>query len=116
MPKAHIIDSWAGIRTGLWKDRGTGKMVVVNDQQCDRILVNNKYDQGESKPPESMGGRLLARIPVLEFTSMLDSDGMNMQTWGAMTWPERRKWLAKKLNDPDYKYLKTTTKPIFARR
>lgn len=116
MPKAHVFDSWLGIRTGWWKDRATGKNVIVNDQQCNRILENNKFDQGESKAPEGMGGRLLARIPVLIFHNWLQADGMTTQTWGAMTKSERRRYLARKLNDPDYSYLKTTTKRIFARQ
>ena len=115
MPKAHVMDSWAGIRTGWWKDPATGKNIVVNDQNCARILEHNKFDQSEGPLQSEKTGRLLARIPVVEFTRMLESDGMTMKTWGSLTWPEKRKWLAKKLNDPDFRYLKTTTKRIFAR-
>ena len=116
MPKAHVMGSWVGVRTGWWKDRATGTNVIVNDQQCDRILANNKFDQGESRMPEGLGGRLLARIPVLIFHGWLQDDGITTQTWGAMTKQDRRKYLARKLNDPDYAYLKTTTRRLFARR
>ncbi|MGI9490500.1 MAG: hypothetical protein ACR2RF_32325 [Geminicoccaceae bacterium] len=115
MPRAKVYDEWAGIRSGWWKDPSTGKNVVVSKQDCGDILDFNKAQQSEGAHEVPGLGKKLASIPVVIFHKWLDDAGITQQQYAVMSPLERKKWLAKHLNDPQWAYLKTTTKRIFAR-
>ena len=115
MPKAKLVDEWAGIRTGWWKDPITGKNVIVNKQDCTDILEHNKAQQIEGAHEVEGFGRKLASIPVVVFHNWLTEAGITQRDYAVMSRLEKRRWLAKRLNDPQWAHLKTTTKRIFAR-
>ena len=109
MPRATIIDEWQGIKTGWWKDRATGKNVVVNKQDCSDILRLTAHSRNHERVHNALGDPLVASIPVVEYYRGLAEHGIDARTWFHMPRSEKRKWERRMLGG-DWSKFKATDK------
>ena len=102
-----ILDQWGSVITDFKKQ--DGRILIENRQDCGTVVDMNKHAQGERLPDTPGLGKLVARIPVVLYYQWLEEDGITVQKWAEMGKGEKMAFIKRKLNDPDYAYLKTKT-------
>lgn len=79
-----------------------GRIIVRSRQECDDVLWLNKEQRNSGEGRDTRGlGTMVARIPNAIVAKWLTEDGIDI--WGGECQAE----LARKLNDPDWAYLRT---------
>ena len=97
----------------LFVDEGEKRLTFVNVQDVEPILDQNKDDRSEETNPD--WGRRFARIPNTVALGWFYDEHrrgnvtlrMYSEEWDRLVW--------KKLNDPDWAYLRTDKKPTIIR-
>ena len=81
-----------------------GTLVVKRSQDCEAIIERNKALQ--NAPQKSDWGRHLASIPCVILEQWLNEEWRrgSLVRWGS---PEFDELVRRKLNDPDWKWLRT---------
>ena len=92
----------SGTHTRLTLDRGEKLIVAETVQDVEPILERNK--QLQSEPQKSDWGRHIGTIPNVILVKWLYEEGANV--W-RMSSHEFGTFLRRKLNDPDWRYLRT---------
>lgn len=99
--RSHLFTSAAGV-AHEWEDDGQGGGLIHSSQDIAPVLEFAKAAQNHNDG--FTGSRELKRVaiipPVLQLKWLIE-DGVDI--WK----PENSEWLMKKLNDPDYAYLRT---------
>lgn len=93
----------------LFIDEGEKKLTFVNVQDVEPILDQNKDDRSESQ--NSDWGRRIARIPNAVLLQWYYDEVERGNLTLRMYSDEFDGIIAKKLNDPDWAYLRTDKKP-----
>lgn len=78
-----------------------GRIIVRSRQECDDVLWLNKEHRNSGDAPSKDGWHHKARIPNSIVAKWLLEDGIDI--WGG----EHQAEVARKLNDPDWAYLRT---------
>jgi hypothetical protein len=91
-----------GRRTDVKFD-SDGKMIIRSLQNVDPIIDHNKEMMNHGDIASTIGGlaRRYAQIPLNIVYQWLVEDGLDVFD------PDHQERLARKLNDPDYRYLRT---------
>ena len=99
--RIHLLTTEQGIRHE-WEDHEDGTYTVHSSQDVETLLDLNKamanHNDGYS-PSKDI--RRAARVPLIIWLKWLNEEG-----WDAWA-PENEKKLFRKLNDPDWKWLRT---------
>ena len=107
----RLLDKVDGVETWFDRDPFTGKITLHNRQNCDAHLAFNA--EGRSTPHIHRDlGRHVARVPMVIVAQWVDEAGLTMREFNSWTAQERRRFLALRLNDPDWKNLKSTDRQI----
>jgi hypothetical protein len=93
------------MRTDLILDRAENQIVAYTEQDCDPILEHNKLLR--SMPQTSDWGRHIASIPNVILVRWLNEAYAEGNTQLRMFTKEFDELVARKLSDPDWKYLRT---------
>jgi hypothetical protein len=94
------------MRTELLLDRNDRRIIAVTTQDVEPILERNKALQAEPQPPRRRGdwGRHIGTIPNVILVKWMNEEGANVLR---MSSDEFGKFIRKKLNDPDWRHLRT---------
>jgi len=93
------------MRTDLVLDRSDQTVIAYSEQDCDPILDRNQ--QLRSQPQKSDWGREIAEIPNVIIVKWLNEEWMRGNVSLRPFTPEFRELVARKLRDPEWKYLRT---------
>jgi hypothetical protein len=93
------------MRTNLLLDRGERKIVAVSEQDVEPILAHNKLLRGE--PQRGDWGRHVATIPNVILVRWLNEEHARGNTRLRLFGKEFDDLVARKLADPDWKFLRT---------
>ena len=101
-----IIDSEGGVTTTFHYDHSSDKTIIQTSQDVEPILEANKVAQtiNDGYSP-SRDLKRIASIPLVVVQKWMEEDGVNFLSLGKQ---DKAKYLRKKLNDPDYAYLRTS--------
>ena len=101
---ARMLLDQHGSVLSTFEDQGDG-VVIRETQDVTGLLDANKALQNEGRH-RSRDGSLehVASIPPIIVHKWMNEDGVNFL---ALPKKERRAYLARKLNDPDWRYLRT---------
>ena len=109
MPR--LLDVFDGVETWFEKEPGSKRITLHTRQNVDEILRNNAEDR--SVGVRTALGRRVARVPVTIIGKWLDEAGISQaEFWRQWTPKERRRWLARHLNDSDYQKFRTVDEKI----
>ena len=101
----RVYDPVSGMTRTLDYDHARDELMVKTTQDCEAIIDHNKrlatWDDGYT-PSREM--RRVASIPLVIYQQWMSEDGVNLMT---MPKGEKAAYLRKKLNDPDWRYLRT---------
>lgn len=81
------------------------EVTIRTSQNVKPYLEENKRLQTENPYFQSRSAKRIASIPNHVTYKWLQEDGVY---WPRLPKHEKRKYLARKLNDPDYRYLRTS--------
>ena len=100
------LDQHAGVTTTFHYDEDGDKSIIETTQDVEPILEANKAMQadGDGYTP-SRDLKHIASIPLVIVQKWMEEDGVNFLALGK---PEKRAYLRRKLNDPEYLYLRTS--------
>jgi hypothetical protein len=93
--------------TSRFHKNSEGGFTISRTQDVEHILDRNKELQ--NTPQKSDWGRHIASIPLVFIEKWANEEGANLLTMGK---DEAAKFIRRKLKDPDWRWLKTTDKPI----
>jgi len=93
------------MRTSLLLDRGERKIVAVSEQDVEPILARNAELRGE--PQRNDWGRHIATIPNVILIRWLNEEYARGNVSLRMFTREFDELVARKLMDPEWKYLRT---------
>jgi hypothetical protein len=93
------------MRTSLLLDRGERKIVALSEQDVEPILERNHALRGE--PQRSDWGRHVATIPNVILVKWLNEEHARGNTRLRLFGREFDALVARKLADPDWKFLRT---------
>ena len=95
------------MRTELLLDRADKRIIAVTTQDVEPILERNKALQAEPQPARRVGdwGRHIGTIPNVILVKWMNEEGANVLK---MSSDEFGKFIRKKLNDPDWRHLRTS--------
>lgn len=99
-----LLDAHGGVVSTFHHDEMEDKSFVKVSQDCESIVENNKGLQGEDSRLGDWGKRI-ASIPLVIAQKWMQEDGVNFL---ALPKHEKGIYLRKKLNDPEYRYLRTS--------
>lgn len=102
------MEAWfdrGGVQTKIALDRGEGLIVVEQIQDVEPILEGNKLLR--SMPQHSDWGRHVASIPNIILTKWLNEEYAKGNKGLRMFTSEFDELVERKLQDPDWKYLRT---------
>lgn len=100
----RLLDSHGGV-VSVFHQHGDETIIQVS-QDCEPIVENNKALQNEGKGDfQGKWGRRIASIPLVVVDKWMKEDGVN---WLALGRQEKAAYLRRKLNDPQYRYLRTS--------
>jgi hypothetical protein len=101
MSRRHLLTSAAGVRY-TWEDQADGTYLIHGTQDLTDVLDDNKakanHNDGYSKSREM---RRVAHIPFIIRNKWMAEEG-----WDCFD-HENADLLMRKLNDPDWRYLRT---------
>jgi hypothetical protein len=94
------------MQTSLLLDRADKRIIAVTSQDVEPILERNKALQAEPQPARRRGdwGRHIGTIPNVILVKWMNEEGANVLK---MSSDEFGKFIRKKLDDPDWRYLRT---------
>ena len=95
-----ILNHHDGVTT-YYRGHVNGRVVVETVQDCQGIIDQNKRDQTAGKSRGDL--RKIASIPAVIWNKWMIDDGVNLNK---MPREEKNRYLRRKLNDPDWKWLK----------
>jgi hypothetical protein len=93
------------MRTDLILDRNEKQIIAYTEQDCEPILECNKLLR--SMPQKSDWGRHIASIPNVILTKWLNEEYARGNVGLRMFSKEFDELVARKLRDPEWKYLRT---------
>lgn len=106
MADSWLIDKHDGMVSTFEYDEMTDTAIVKQTQDVNPILERNKKLQNEGKHrTKDKALQLAASIPNIVVHQWMIEDGVN---WLALPKHEKHKYLRRKLNDPQYRYLKVS--------
>ena len=91
--------------TRVLLDRGERKIIAVTEQDVEPILARNAALRGERQ--RSNWGRHVACIPNVILVRWLNEEYARGNTRLRLLSPEFDELVARKLNDPDWRFLRT---------
>ena len=102
----RVLDQHAGVVSTFHYDEDGDKTIIETVQDVEPILEANKAMQtdGDGYTP-SRDLKHIASIPLVVVEKWMNDDGVNFLSLGRQ---EKRAYLRKKLNDPEWAYLKTS--------
>jgi len=100
----RLLDRCGGVHKVFHHDDAEDKTHVQTVQDVEPILENNKRLQSESDEKLGDWGRRVASIPLVIANQWMAEDGVN---WLALPKDEKARYLRRKLNDPQYRHLRT---------
>ncbi len=101
-----IMDSDGNIVSEFHYDEMQDLSVVRRIQDCEPIVENNKQLQSlNSGYTADRSMKRIASIPLVVAEKWIVEDGVN---WMALPKHEKMKYLRRKLNDPQWRYLRTS--------
>ena len=96
------------VQTRWHEDESAGQVTVERVQDVEPILDNNKrlLNDGSNGYSKSKDLKRVASIPLVVLEQWMKEDGVNFLAMPHG--PDREKYLRKKLNDPNNKWLRTS--------
>lgn len=93
------------VETRVHHDKLENQFVIERVQDVEDILDLNKHLQGEQ---QKWAGsfRHIGNIPNVILEKWMNEDGVNLLGMPGDAWGQ---YIKRKLNDPDYRWLRTTT-------
>jgi hypothetical protein len=99
--RVPLLTTEAGVRH-TWEDNQDGTYTVHSEQDVEALLDLNKamanHNDGYSPSREWRRAAHIPAILLLKWRQEIGSDPLH---------PANRDWLMKRLNDPDWRYLRT---------
>lgn len=99
--RTHLLTTEGGIRHD-WEDNHDGTYTVHSSQDVETALDLNKamanHNDGYSPSREMRRAAHIPNIVLLQWRQEIGSDPLA---------PENRAWLLRRLDDPDWRYLRT---------
>lgn len=102
----RLLNAENGVSSTFHYDSDGDKSIVETVQDVEPILENNKHLQTLNdgyNADRSM--RRIASIPLVVVQQWMQEDGVN---WLALPKDEKAVYLRRKLNDPQWRYLRTS--------
>lgn len=99
------VDPLSGVRV-VYEEESDGSIAIHHEQDVTRYLERNKaLANDDDRTKAGLKGEMwhYASIPTIVQMKWLKEHGVDIYK------PEHRKKMFKLLNDPDYRYLKTTS-------
>ena len=95
------------VETRWHDDESAGQFTIERVQDVEPILDNNKrlLNDGTNGYSKTKDLKRVASIPLVVIEQWMKKDGVNFLS---LSGPERQKYLRKKLNDPDNRWLRTS--------
>jgi len=95
------------VQTRWHDDESAGQFTIERVQDVEPILDNNKrlLNDGTNGYSKTKDLKRVASIPLVVIEQWMKKDGVNFLS---LSGPERQKYLRKKLNDPDNRWLRTS--------
>ena len=98
-----VLHSDNGVTSTFHYDEMADRSIIQTSQDCEPIIERNKAVQSE-KNDIGDWARHVATIPLVVAQKWMQDDGVNFLAMGKA---DRRKYLRRKLNDPEWRYLRT---------
>ena len=100
-----MTNDW--VQTRWHEDESAGQVTVERVQDVEAILDNNKrsLNDGTNGYSKSKDLKRVASIPLVVIEQWMKEDGVNFLS---LQGTDREKYLRKKLNDPNNKWLRTS--------
>lgn len=106
----RILDQYGNVLKEFHYDDMTRQVTINVVQDCEPAIEANKAAQKQpQRPAWETWLRRIASIPNVITLKWLQEDGVY---WPRLRKHEQRKYLRRKLNDPDYAFLKTTPEKV----
>jgi len=99
-----------GVDVGFHLDSNGHDLTIAHSQDVEAIIEHNKALQ--SMPQRSDWGRHVASIPNVIIMQWLDEEARRGNTSLRMFTPEFDELVARKLKDPEWRYLRTDSSHI----
>ena len=102
----RVIDSGGGVTTTFHYDPDGDKTIIETSQDVEPILEQNRRAQSLNdgySPSREL--KRVASIPLVVVQKWMQDDGVNFLALGKQ---EKRAYLRRKLNDPEWQYLRTS--------
>lgn len=102
----RILDASGNVVSEFHYDETEDRTTIRRVQDCEPIVDHNKRLQSLNdgyNPDRSL--KRIASIPLVVAEKWMNEDGIN---WMALPKHEKRKYLARKLNDPQWRHLRTS--------
>lgn len=101
-----LIDAHGGLVSTFEYDEMSDTAIIKQTQDVNPVLERNKKLQNEGKHrTKDKSFQLAASIPTNIAHQWMIDDGVN---WMALSKDEKTKYLRRKLNDPQYRYLRVS--------
>lgn len=103
----RVVDSEGGVTTTFHYDEDGDRSTIETVQDVESILEANKAMQtdGDGYTP-SRDLKHIASIPLVVAQKWMQEDGVNFLALGKQ---DKAAYLRRKLNDPDWRYLRTSS-------
>jgi hypothetical protein len=106
MGTRHLLDAQGGVVTTFEYDNIEDGVIINTQQDVTPYLERNKRLQNEGRHhTKDKSFQFAASIPIGIAHKWMVEDGVN---WMALPKPEKSLYLRRKLNDPQYRYLKVS--------
>ena len=100
-----ILDQYGGVVSHVSYDEMTDTTIIKHVQDVNPILEQNKALQRENAYTFSKSMKRIASIPNNVTYQWLSEDGVY---WPSLPKHEKRRYLARKLNSNEYRYLRSS--------
>lgn len=103
----RLLNDDGGVSSVFHYDPDGDKSTIETVQDCEPIVENNKALQTDGTTGDFQGkwGRRIASIPLVVAQKWMQEDGVN---WLALPKHEKAVYLRRKLNDPQWRHLRTS--------
>lgn len=115
MPTRPILGPSGEVVRTVHYDESDDRLIVGAHQDVERIIEENKWRQtsGHDGYSQNRAMKQVAEIPNTAIYEWLLADGLVPNLMQALPGKrERHAWLKKKLNDPENRFFRTTSKRI----
>ena len=99
----RLLDAHGGVVSTFHYEESGDRAIIQTSQDCEAIVERNKAVQNQKN--DLSFGRWTASIPLNIAQKWMQEDGVN---WLALPKKEKSAYLRKKLNDPNWRHLRTS--------